>query len=128
MGKNNGEKEPAQRNVQVFKEKQYLECMLSDDELKQASRELADACQRKTSIEDQLATFKAQKKAEITQCDGEINKNTVLVSSGKEMRMVECEATLDFDSGKRTVVRLDSGVIVQERPLSTDEKQLELNV
>ena len=42
--------------------------------------------------------------------------------------MIECDVTLDFDSGKRVVTRLDNGVIVMERSLSTDEKQLELNV
>lgn len=122
------EKEPAPRNVRTFKEKQYLECMLTDDEMKQASIELANACQRKVAIEDQLATFKAQKKAEITQCEGDINKNTVLVSSGKEMRMVECDVELDFDRGRRMVTRVDNGLVVQERPLTSDEKQLELNV
>lgn len=117
-----------EKNVRINKEKQYLECVLTAEELRQCARELADACQRKASIEDQLATFKAQKKAEITQCDGDINKNTVLVSSGKEMRMVECEVELDFDSGKCTVTRLDNGLIVHERPLTSDEKQLELKI
>lgn len=117
-----------QRNVRIFKEKQYLEVQLTDGEVKQASKELAEAIQRKDAIQDQLATFKTQKKAEITMCDGDINKNTILVSSGKEMRMVECEITLDFDSGKKSTVRTDNGVVVDERPLSSDEKQLVLNV
>jgi len=119
---------PADRNVRVFKEKQYLEVRLSDDEIKSASKSLAEAVQRKAEIKDQLATFKAQKKGETTMCDADINKNTILVGSGKEMRMVECDVTLDFDSGKRSVVRTDNGVIVEERPLTSDEKQLELNV
>lgn len=116
------------RNVRVFKQKEYLEVLLTDDEIKRSSQELANAIQKKDSIQDQLATFKTQKKAEITMCDGEINKNTVLVSSGKEMRMVECEVTLDFNTGKKCTVRLDNGIVVDERPLSTDEKQLELQV
>lgn len=127
MAKKN-EKPAPPRNVRIQKEKQYLEVNLTDDEAKRASKELADAIQRKNAIEDQIATFKAQKKGEITQCSGEINKNTILVVTGKEMRMVECEVTLDFDTGKRTVVRIDSGLIVDERGLTTDEKQLELNV
>lgn len=117
-----------QRNVRLFKEKQYLEVQLTDDEVKAASKQLAEAIQRKAAIKDQLNTFKAQKKGEITMCDGDINKNTILVGSGKEMRMVECEVTLDFNTGKKTTVRTDNGTIIEERGLTSDEKQLELNV
>lgn len=121
-------KEPAPRNVRVFKEKQYLEVRLTDEEIKTASKQLAEAVQRKAAIKDQLATFKAQKKGETTMCDADINKNTILVGSGKEMRMVECDVTLDFDAGKRSVARTDNGTVIEERALTSDEKQLELNV
>ena len=119
------DKEP---NVRIFKEKHYLEVQLTDDEIRQAGKDLADAIKRKNGIEADLETFKAQKKAETTQCDGDIAKNAVLVGAGKEMRMVECDVTLDFNANRRTSVRTDNGVVVQERLLTTEEKQLELNV
>jgi len=130
VAKNNGEK-PAttpERNVRIMKEKHYLEVQLTEDELKQDGKELADSFKRKNAIEAEMETFKAQKKAEVTQCEGDIAKNAALVSAGKEMRMVDCEVTLDFNAGKRTVARIDNGIIVNERKLNDDEKQLELNV
>ncbi len=122
------EKQAPPRNVRILKEKQYLEVRLSDEEIKSASKQLAEAVQRKAAIKDQLTTFKAQKKGETTMCDADINKNTILVGSGKEMRMVECDVTLDFDSGKRSVIRTDNGIVIEERAMTSDEKQLELNV
>lgn len=119
---------PVEPNVRILKEKHYLECLLTEEELKQAGKELADAFKRKNAIEADLETFKTQKKAEVTQCEGDIAKNAALVNAGKEMRMVECETTLDFNSGKRTVVRVDNGLVVAERKLTAEEKQLELNV
>lgn len=129
MAKNGKEATPdKERNVRIFKEKHYLEVQLTEDELKQSGKELADGIKRKNAIEAELETFKAQKKAEVTQCDGDIAKHAQLVASGKEMRMIECEVTMDFDADKRTVARIDTGIIVNERKLTADEKQLELNV
>lgn len=101
-----------------------LEVKLTEAELKTASKALAEALRAKAAKEGEMETFKAQKKAEITQYEGVIAAKTVLINSEKEYRTVECEETFHWATGKKTVTRLDTGEIVRSEPINNSERQL----
>lgn len=101
-----------------------LEVRLTEKELKTASKALAEAINKRTMIESQLETFKAQKKAEVAAQDAIISATSVLVNSEKEFRMIECKVEYDFaKKGVKTTVRLDTGEIINTQPISNDERQ-----
>lgn len=100
-----------------------LECKLTEAEIHAAGKELADAINQRAQAENQLETFKQQVKAEIAQHDARIAKNTVLVSSEKEFRNVECEQVFDFNNGLKTTTRLDTGEVIRTEPLTNAERQ-----
>jgi hypothetical protein len=101
-----------------------LECRLTDAELKAFSKELADALNKKAQVENQLETFKAQKKAEVSALDATIARNTVFVNSEKEFRLVECRVEYDFTGkGIKAYFRLDNGELVKTDPITNEERQ-----
>lgn len=105
-----------------------LEVKLTDKELKSASKELAEALNKMSGIQNDLDTFKAQKKAEITAIEAVIQKNTNLVNSEKEFRLVECRVEMDFDkTGKKSYYRLDNGDCVKTEPITNEERQTMLD-
>lgn len=104
--------------------KLLLECKLTDAELKAAGKELADALNKKAQVENQLETFKAQKKAEMSAMDAGIARNTVLVNSEKEFRSIECRVEFDFGrKGVKSFFRLDTGELVKTEPITNEERQ-----
>lgn len=101
-----------------------LECRLTEAELKAASKELADALNKRAQADNQLETFKAQKKAEMAAFDATIAKNTVLVNSEKEFRLIECSVEYDFGrKNTKTFCRLDTGEVVKSEPITNEERQ-----
>jgi flagellar motor switch protein FliM len=103
-----------------------LEVKLTEPELKTCSKQLAEALNAKARIESEIETFKAQKKAEITNLDGTIGKMTVLINSEKEYRPVDCEMTIDYDDKTKSSVRLDTGEVIRVEKLTADELQTTL--
>lgn len=104
----------------------YLECKLTDAELKDCSKKLAEAISRKTRIENSLEGFKSEKKAEIQSCDGEISLMSEKVNSEKEFRSVDCSIEYDFKRSKKTITRKDNGEIYKVEDITDEERQEEL--
>lgn len=44
--------------------------------------------------------------------------------SGQELRYVDCTTSYDFENGTKRVVRIDTGEIVSEGPMTSEEQQL----
>lgn len=101
-----------------------LEVRLTEAELKAAAKELAEASVRKGQLENDIETFKAQKKAEITALEAVIAKNVNLVNAEKEFRLVECRVEYDFGRrGVKTYYRLDNGESVRTEQITNEERQ-----
>lgn len=113
-------------DIRVEKGTMNLECRLSQDELKAAGKMLAEAIQRKETIERRLESFKTQAKAETAEADAIVSKQTQLVAAEKEFRLVPVEITLDFKAGTKTTVRLDTKEKVACVEISNEERQLQL--
>lgn len=113
-------------DVTTKKETVYLECKLTEAEVRAASKTLADALSRKEGVESRIESFKTQAKADIAGIDAVIQKNTALVNSEKEFRNVACEVRFDWPKGLKETFRLDTGEAVFKSEISEDERQLQL--
>lgn len=100
-----------------------LEVKLTKDEMMAASKALAEAINKSNRIINELDTFKAQKKAELTAAKDEIAKQSVLVNSEKEFRNVECEVDYDWRKAVKHFIRLDTGEIVRTEAITNEERQ-----
>lgn len=126
MIKNNNEE--ADPSVRIYKEKKPLECQLTDPELKILSKELADEFYMRSLAEHRLEKVRAEIKGEIAAHNEKIERCITLIKSEKETRPVEVKITLDFKTGMKTILRLDTGEIIREQKLTDDERQLELRI
>lgn len=108
--------------------REWLPCKLSEKELKQHSKDLANAYDRSQELNSQLDTFKAQIKSHLTEVEGNIGRLSSLVSSEIEYRAVDCELIYDFKAGKKTLIRKDTGEVIRTDELTSDERQMEMNI
>lgn len=109
--------------TKTTKGKAHLPCKLTQKEIYEAGKSLADALKRKSECEVRLESFKQQVKAEITTAEGEASKFQGLVASEIEYRMVEVEARFDFKAGRKTIIRMDTGEIIRTENITEDERQ-----
>lgn len=112
--------------VQKRKDRRHLFCKLTEAELAEASDDLARYLDDAEALEAELATIKSQYKAKLEQCQGNIQARKRLVRDKREMRAIDVETTMDFTNCTLTVVRLDTGEVIENRALTGDEKQLQI--
>jgi len=101
-----------------------LEVRLSERELKQASKLLADALQKKGQLEAETESFKADVKSKVKEFDEQIARCAYLVNTEKEIRQVECEEQFDWDKSLKMIVRLDTGEVVNTVKVTNEERQM----
>lgn len=117
-------KEPADKTWD--KCTRWVEVKLSDAELRDASKKLADAVQRKGQVESKLETLRTQIKAEIAELEAHIMKNTSLVANEREFRNLDCRVEFDWKKGEKTIARADNGEILATERITDDERQMHL--
>lgn len=83
-----------------------------------------------TTLADWIEESKAEARARKEVQKGyEVDRDrlTDIVRSGEEDRGVECEVVADWATGEATIIRRDTGKIVERRPLTEAEQQMELS-
>lgn len=119
-------KKQADNTVVKTRDRRFLMCALTDEELKQAADDLAMYLDDLQSLDSELATIKSQFKGRIEQCEANVNAKKRLVRDKKEMRPVEVEVESDYSACMIRVTRLDTGDVIESRPMTGDEKQLQM--
>lgn len=114
----------AQPNKTKDKGSLYLEVKLTEKELKDASKLLAESIQKKQAVEARLESVRAQGKAEIAEQDAIIQKASALVNNEKEFRTVPCEIVFDWDSGEKTYFSIDTGKELKKERITEGERQM----
>lgn len=114
------------QTVKVVLGKQYLECKLESVEILKYSKELSECISQNAREEDSLNSFKAQAKAKIEELQGRINLLSEKIKSEKEYRTVNTETRYDFETGKKTRVRMDTFAIVDTSDITDQERQQEM--
>lgn len=112
----------------TMKEYRHLEVPLTGKEKTELGLKLADAVQQVANAEADKKAVASSFKAKIEEHQSRANSAAATLSAGYEYRDVECEVTKDFDKKLLTSRRLDTFVIVEERPLKKDELQINITL
>lgn len=92
-------------------------------------RELLSRGDRLAHIELEIARLKSERSALSADAKKLADERAVLsnvIERKSERRVVPCEWRKLFDENRVVLVRLDSGDIIDERPLTVDDRQLTL--
>jgi len=112
--------------MKVTSEPHDLECALTQQERAVSAGQLAETLQRLEALDDNrkeaMADFNARKKT-LTK---ELRSLTRHVKDGVAIRSVMCELKLNFTRLIAVLVRTDTGEVVYERPMTDDEKQMDM--
>lgn len=113
--------------VSTKQRQEYLRCLLTTDEVALAANELAKQLDDLAIITAELTTVKAEFKAKAEKCKAEITIQQRLVRDKREHRNVDCDVIYNFTQLTVTVTRKDTGEVVENRKMSSSEKQMKLN-
>lgn len=105
----------------------YLECTLTDDELRDYSKQMADCYSKKSRAEFNFKSIKKQTDSEIAGYEARINLCAEKVNSGKEYREVSCDVKYDWDKKTKDYVRKDTGEIAKSDIITEKELQEEID-
>ena len=105
-----------------------LDCALTDAELIERAGQLAKAVSDIHLEESRQESVKREMKARLGELESARDRLGSVVQRREELRDVQCEDTLNLATGRYTRVRLDTGEVIVDRPLSDAERQHELNL
>ena len=114
------------KKLHTVKTKLNLLVRLTEKELMDHARNMADAVSKMKEAQDRLDSFKSQVKAEMERYQAEINVASDKVNRGEEYRMVDAECQYDFAAGVKTYIRLDTLMEVRKETITDEERQREL--
>jgi hypothetical protein len=108
----------------VRKVTRKLRCVLTADELLEAGKELAEATNELTEIEEDKKQIVAEFKSRKTAAEARIGVVSNKLRSGYEFRDVACEVAYGLpEPGMKQVRRMDTLEVIESVPLSEEEKQ-----
>ncbi len=108
--------------------KKYLKYTFTEDEIKELGRSLAKVFSDHSEAEGRLKSVSTQIKAEITSLEGIMTMVSEKIRSGYEHRNIDCKKEFDYRLGSVTIIRLDTGEVVEERPMDAEETQKKLEL
>jgi len=103
-----------------------LPVYLSDEECKAAARKLAETLWEKEQKEAEAKDSAATYRDAIKTMAETISELKTVVRSGVEHRLVDCEDRKNMAAGTTEIYRLDTGEMVESRPLSALERQADM--
>jgi hypothetical protein len=101
---------------------------LTDDEVRHRGEELASKLAALDEIDAALKVAKQEAKAKKEPIAKRVTELKQQIRGRKEARLVECELVRDFDARCAETMRLDTGEVVDTRPLTPEEMQTQLAV
>jgi len=113
-------------NTESKKETRSLKCLLLNSEKLQKAEELAIVTQQLAQLEEEKNEIVDRMKSRITEATARQSLLASVVASGYEYRPVDCEIRKDFDAKRLETTRLDSGEVIESRPLLENELQRSL--
>lgn len=109
-----------------YSTKRTLPVRLTPDELLEVGGDLARSSNELKDIENRKAEVNAQFAAELKKAKAEIEISSRKISTQEEMREVDCDVIINTSEFKKTIVRTDTGVVVREENLTSEDLQMEL--
>jgi hypothetical protein len=105
-----------------------LACKLTDDELLRYGGELGSVIQDIAEEEDRQASLKQELKARLAGLEAKRTELATKLVRREELRDVEVQPERNYSASRYYEVRLDTGEVIRERPLSAEERQMGLEI
>ena len=114
--------------VKVTHELHHLPCELGEKDRAEAADRLAKALEQAESLALERKSVTGDFKSRLGALNERIHRLMVNVKNGVEMRSIDCELRLNYTKLTVMLVRKDTGEMVEERPMTSEEKQMELDL
>jgi predicted nuclease with TOPRIM domain len=106
--------------------KMRLKHQLTTEEKRELSESMADNQAKLEELEDEKKAVASDYKSRIETVQGEIRRESNTYRQGWDLRDIQCCEVQNFSKGTVTVNRLDTGEVIKSRPMTHDERTLEL--
>jgi hypothetical protein len=114
-------------NTRPTKENNFLRYEFTQEERLKMGDDLAQAHNRVEEIDEEEASMKAQIKQSRSGVEATIGMLSRNLANGFVMRTIECRLLYDDPNvGEVSVYRTDDGTLVKTRPMTENERQLDL--
>ena len=113
--------ERAVKPTVVKKVVMQLKCILTDEELLECGQRMADANTMLGRLEREMESVKATYKAEVAEQEAIVQKNGSLIGLKFEHRDVSVGVVSDYGAETVTVIRNDTGEVVETRRMTEQE-------
>lgn len=108
------------------KTKRNLVCELTPEEVKDYSSELARVTSEQERLEDEKRSVTSGYTDKINRCVLDMRTLARKISTGQEMREVDCAWKFDFKTATAKLSRSDTGEVVETRAMTAEELQEKL--
>ena len=105
---------------------EWVKYIFPTDEKKEIAAELAQKVIELQHVEDEKKAIMSQFKSRIDQTQAAVNGAASKLSSGYEMRNIECEITSDYENKVFNYHRTDTNELVRQKKMSQDDLQKKL--
>ena len=106
----------------------WLPVRLKDDAILDRARTMSERKKEHDDIEARKAEEAREYTQQLTKLKNEITRLSNIIRTGEENQNVDCEESKDLWNKIVTVVRLDTGQIIEERNFRPHEAQVELKI
>jgi hypothetical protein len=108
--------------IRVSTDTRNLKCLLTDDELKVSSEEVARLVQEKNCLEADKKSYASSFKAKIDSTNAAILEQTNKIRNKYEYRNIPCRIELNFTTCRIKVIRMDTHEVIEDRLMTYSEK------
>ena len=108
--------------VKTDLEKRRLFHEFNEEDLNALNEKIAELTEKKEKFADESKTLASIAKG----AENEIKKALKDKAEGGEEREMMCPVIINYTKGTRTVKHPETGIVIEERPLNTEERQQEL--
>ncbi len=101
-----------------------LECELTQGEINDRARQVSALVEDYRKVEEKKKDAVKEWTEEMKDIRAAMNRLSIEANRGTEFRLVDVTHRPSFETRKMVTIRMDTGEIVEERPLTQDELQL----
>jgi len=103
-----------------------LPCKLTKDEKAQAAKELAEKIDQLEALEETRKATMSEFKSKKENLQAQVLALGRQVREGTKLQSVECQLQLNYSKQRVRLIRLDTNEVIEERPMTDEEKQMNL--
>ena len=107
---------------------EHLPVRLTDAEVLDVSRKSAELHSQCALLTAELKSVTSDIKGRIKEAEKDIFHLQNVIRSQQEYRDVQCEKSMHYDIAQVTLTRLDTGHVIETRPMTRDERQMEMDL